>query len=336
MFRAGVIFYSLFTVATVSGAILPGNFLPNPSVELDEDEDGIPDGWLLGGNDTSGDLWDDSRPVSGTHNLLLVDTGADNYTSWYTNVDLPAEAEELQFNWTWSYEFTSENASDEFRMTVAWRSEGSDIQFDHVVVRENQPDYFTEDRIFTVPEGADALRLEFVTGGPQTETGTMYIDDISIAVPGAVTPGDFNQDGAIDAQDIDLLTQNVVQGTNNATFDLNSDALVNAEDRRLWIEETKRTYFGDSNLDGVFSSSDFVAVFQAGQYEDTVAGNSTWATGDWNGDLEFNSGDFVTAFQAGGYEKGPRAAISSVPEPSLSWAAILTLLGWFGNRRRAR
>jgi hypothetical protein len=294
---------------------LPGDFLPNPSVELDEDQNSIPDGWLLGGNDPSGDIWDDSRPVSGQRNLLLQDTGDDNYTSWYTNVELPEDVDELQFRWTWAYEFTSDNPGDEFRMTIAWRSAGADLTYDHVVVRDDQLDYLTEDRMFFVPEGADALRLEFVTGGPQTETGVMYVDDISIAAPGVALPGDFNQDGQLDARDIDLLTRVVVQGTNDPSFNLNTDGVVNGEDRRVWVEELRRTYFGDSNLDGEFSSTDFVVVFQAGQYEDTREDNSTWATGDWNGDLEFDSGDFVVAFQAGGFERGPRAAVHSVPEP---------------------
>ncbi|MFC1758874.1 hypothetical protein ACFL2H_08910, partial [Planctomycetota bacterium] len=56
-------------------------------------------------------------------------------------------------------------------------------------------------------------------------------------------------------------------------------------------------------------------IFSAGQYEDAIAGNSTWETGDWNGDTEFNSGDFVAAFSAGGYDKDPRPA-NAVPEPS--------------------
>ena len=58
---------------------------------------------------------------------------------------------------------------------------------------------------------------------------------------------------------------------------------------------------GDSNRDGVFNSSDLVFVFQAGEYEDRIAGNSTYEEGDWNGDGEFDSSDLVFAFQAGTY-----------------------------------
>jgi hypothetical protein len=44
-----------------------------------------------------------------------------------------------------------------------------------------------------------------------------------------------------------------------------------------------------------------VWVFQQGEYEDDVEGNSTFEKGDWNGDEKFNSRDLVFAFQQGNY-----------------------------------
>jgi hypothetical protein len=58
---------------------------------------------------------------------------------------------------------------------------------------------------------------------------------------------------------------------------------------------------GDANHDAVFNSSDLVQVLQAGEYEDDIAGNSTWEEGDWNGDGDFDSRDLVLAFQLGDY-----------------------------------
>lgn len=59
---------------------------------------------------------------------------------------------------------------------------------------------------------------------------------------------------------------------------------------------------GDANLDGIFDSADLVALFQLGEYEDDLVGNSTKATGDFDGNGEFDTSDLVLAFQQGTYE----------------------------------
>jgi hypothetical protein len=50
---------------------------------------------------------------------------------------------------------------------------------------------------------------------------------------------------------------------------------------------------GDANIDGLFNSADLEQVFQRGEYEDTLVGNSTWYDGDWNSDHEFDSSDLA-------------------------------------------
>ena len=163
--------------------------------------------------------------------------------------------------------------------------------------------------------------------------------DVAVGLPidMETVDGDFNMNGILDAEDIDLLSKEVVAGSNNPDFDLNGDDLVNGEDRTLWVEgpDFSNTYFGDANLDGEFNTSDLTAVFQIGEYEDGVPMNSGWASGDWNGDMDFDTGDMVAAFQAGGYEIGPRNAVAAaVPEPS-TWALLLVgMLSIIRRRRR--
>ncbi len=66
------------------------------------------------------------------------------------------------------------------------------------------------------------------------------------------------------------------------------------------IQETPAV-IGDVNGDGLFNSSDLVALFSAGEYDDDLVGNSGYEEGDFNGDGDFDSSDLVFAFQAGIY-----------------------------------
>ena len=59
---------------------------------------------------------------------------------------------------------------------------------------------------------------------------------------------------------------------------------------------------GDVDFDGRFTSLDIVKVLQAGEYEDGIRGNSTWATGDWDGNHEFDRYDLVFALQQGRFD----------------------------------
>ena len=172
-----------------------------------------------------------------------------------------------------------------------------------------------------------------VVRNPNTENDPAGGFAFRLAVPVTVVTGDFNNDGMIDATDIDLITTEICEGGTGARFDLNGDGDVSIADRTALIKDVLNTFVGDSNLDGEFSSTDFVVVFQAGQYEDDDALNSTWATGDWNGDKEFNSSDFVAAFQDGGFEQGPRP--EPVPEPSGVMAIVAALLLLLRHRSEA-
>ncbi len=135
--------------------------------------------------------------------------------------------------------------------------------------------------------------------------------------------GDFNDDGFLTVEDIDLLSGAIAGGTGDLRFDLTDDDQVNRSDLETWVVDLKNTWIGDANLDGEFNTSDLTQVLQAGQYEDLVEGNSTWATGDWNADLDFDTGDLVYALQSGGYELGPRQAVRAVAEPAASGLILM-------------
>jgi hypothetical protein len=116
-------------------------------------------------------------------------------------------------------------------------------------------------------------------------------------------PGDFDASGTVDAMDIDLLFVQLGSANPDVRFDLTGDGAVDDLDRNHLVHRILRTKYGDANLDGVFDSRDLVLIFQKAEFEDPIAGNSTWSEGDWNGDREFSTSDLVLGFQDG-YENG--------------------------------
>ena len=99
-------------------------------------------------------------------------------------------------------------------------------------------------------------------------------------VTGATVPGDLNGDQLVDVHDIDLVCSAVRTNDQTARFNLNNDAGVDVDDMFYLVETIIGSGVGDANLDGIFNSTDFVTIFRASEYEDAIAGNSTWAEGD--------------------------------------------------------
>lgn len=111
---------------------------------------------------------------------------------------------------------------------------------------------------------------------------------------------DLNEDGEINAADIDRLCAAINGG--ESAFDLNQDGELNSLDRDRLLA-MMGVPIGDSNLDGIFNSSDLVDILIAGEYEDAIDGNSGWSEGDWNCDGDFNTQDFVAALELGTYRR---------------------------------
>ena len=137
--------------------------------------------------------------------------------------------------------------------------------------------------------------------------------------------GDLNYNGRFDAQDLDILTQNVAfapdepHGDFLRRLDLNGDKTVDTSDVHYWVTDLKSTFVGDANLDGEVKFDDFLALSaNFGQ-----AGG--WAEGDFNADEQVNFPDFL-ALSANFGNVAAATHAEAVPEPTA--AAI----AFFGDR----
>jgi hypothetical protein len=126
-------------------------------------------------------------------------------------------------------------------------------------------------------------------------------------------PGDVTFDGKVDVADVDQLCRSLLRGEQNTLLDVNTDGRVDLADFQELVIVLLGSRPGDANLNGVFDSSDLVTVFATAEYEDAIAGNSTWSDGDWNCDGDFTTDDLIAAFVHGAYSTASRSFQATRP-----------------------
>jgi hypothetical protein len=170
--------------------------------------------------------------------------------------------------------------------------------------------------------------------GPNGSVSAQFYSSATSSIGAIVGPGvgglrgDFDGDGDIDADDIDILMANL--GGNPATYDLTDDGVVDQDDVDEWvfnivpIGENVGTVYGDFNLDGEVNAGDLALL--ATNYG--TVGDWGWATGDGNGDGNVDAGDL--AMLATNYG----TVVHTVPEPVTM--SLLAVGGAALLRRRSR
>ncbi len=168
----------------------------------------------------------------------------------------------------------------------------------------------------------------FMYGDSASSTSPLPILTISASLDSLTSGCDLNHSGDCDASDIDLLTDIVQAGGFRFDLDLNSDTLLDDEDRRVLVEDMMQTFFGDINLDGQVNSVDLNTLALSWRITDATS----WSQGDFNGDGNVNPSDLNDL--ALNWRSGVVAAASAhgVPEP----ASIGLLLGGFVSLRIRR
>jgi hypothetical protein len=100
--------------------------------------------------------------------------------------------------------------------------------------------------------------------------------------------GDFNNDGQLTADDIDVLFD-AAHSPNAALYlDFDGSFSVNPGDVTIFLQTVVGSRFGDANLDGVVDGSDF-NIWNDNKFQSC---NKSWAEGDFNGDAAVDASDF--------------------------------------------
>ena len=146
------------------------------------------------------------------------------------------------------------------------------------------------------------------------------------AVLPAIT-GDFSGSDALDLEDINLIDEELRRESTNRVFDLNEDALVTGEDRRILIQDLMETSFGDSNLDGTVDFADFLKLSQG------FNADGGWANGDFDGSGRVEFPDFLLLSENFGQSN---VAAASVPEPASAQLLVIGLAMGITNVRHRR
>ena len=158
---------------------------------------------------------------------------------------------------------------------------------------------------------------------------------------------DLTEDGALDCNDISLVTSSIDANTNNPQFDFNGDGLVDFLDQRSWLAEAGQFHLGagaayegqlgfsvgDVSLDGIVDSTDLGRLLNNFNQTDV-----SWCEGDLTGDHRVDSRDLGLLLNDFGYDAtrdldvgAMSASVTTVPEPvrnhSLIWMLLFSLLG---------
>ncbi|MEM8681748.1 MAG: choice-of-anchor Q domain-containing protein, partial [Planctomycetota bacterium] len=131
-------------------------------------------------------------------------------------------------------------------------------------------------------------------GNARVANGRMDIGAVEVLPPGP--PCDFNLDGDCDVDDIDAMIEAIAAATNDLTFDLTDDGIVNLADRDQWLTDAGALnlisgnpyLLGDANLDGAVDGNDFI-IWNDHKFSAT----GKWSEADWNADGLTDGVDFV-------------------------------------------
>jgi hypothetical protein len=232
-------------VIDYNASLLPDNLMRNPDVDSPlENNPNRPSFWHYSANAT----WSAEQALSPTHSLGLVDSNANSAEEWrsYATATPAGEDRSLQLRWFWKYNIA---AGAEFRARLRLSDDDvSSLDLTNPLVEFNfavsgaAVDFEMFETTIALPDGVQSFDLTFISGGALAAIGAIYIDDISATIITApLLPGDYNQNGTVDAADYVVWRNTLNQVGSSLTADGNGNGMIDPGDYDVW-----RAHFGQT------------------------------------------------------------------------------------------
>jgi hypothetical protein len=230
-------------VIDYNASILADNLIRNPDVDVASGPgSNRPASWHY----SAASAWSTEAALSPTRSLKLADTSTASSQEWRTYAtEVPAgEDRTLQLRWFWKHDIA---AGQEFRARLRLSNDAvtsldltNSIAEQSFVVTGLSNEFTMFETTIALPNGVRSFDLTFITGGANSATGTIYIDDISAAlVTNPVLAGDYNDDGLVDAADYTVWRDTLGATGANLPADGDGDQIIGPGDYQVW-----RTNFG--------------------------------------------------------------------------------------------
>ena len=157
----------------------------------------------------------------------------------------------------------------------------------------------------TIVPGSSTITVVVTDGGLDEDLSTAlgngqesYSFEVVVEPSIAFVGGDFDNNGVVDQNDIDLLFAAINSQPASPRFDLNGDDSVDEDDVSVLIDEILGTVRGDANLDRKVDIRDFLTVSRS--FGSSSAG---WENGDFDGDSAVSVRDFLALSRVFGFDE---------------------------------
>jgi hypothetical protein len=232
-------------VVDYNATLLPDNLVQNPDVDTALANDAThPAYWHYSTNA----IWSADTALSPSHSLELVDNSATSSEEWrnYATAVPAGTGRSLEARWFWKHDIA---AGAEFHARLRLSNDAVTsvdltnpvLEYDFTVSGQSA-DFDMSDNTIAIPDGIRSFDLTFISGGALSATGTIYVDDISVAlVTATALAGDYNHNGVVDAADYTVWRNSFGQSGAGLAADGNGDGQVDQLDYSIWIG-----HFGDT------------------------------------------------------------------------------------------